>query len=137
MWQPVSRLEYIKLDPDAQVLVVACPMRLKEPEIRKRWGSRATAAIGDSSMYLADVVRDLLANPHVRIVVFDGEACGRQAYERFWRSDAAPVGWGIQPDHISLVRQFVDLYDDDFGIKGPMPPYWPTRIRYYDDKENT
>jgi hypothetical protein len=129
MWQPVSRLEYLPLEPSAQALVIACPMEVKTPEIRRRWASRAAASVGDSARYLADVVRDLLANPHVRVVVFHGRACGRDAYDAFWQGRDDP-GWGISLDHLALVRQFVDLYDDDFMLKSPMAPYWPERIRY-------
>jgi hypothetical protein len=86
-------------------------------------------------MHLPDVVRDLLANPQVRVVVFHGKACGRDAYEAFWRGQGDP-GWGIALDHLALVRQFVDLYDDDFMLKSVMAPYWPERIRYQ-DKETT
>lgn len=129
MFTPVSELEYLRLEPTAQAIVIACPMQVKVPEIRRRWASKACASLGDSGKFLPDLVRDLLANPHVRIVVFHGAACGRDAYEAFWRGTDDP-GWGIAPDHLALVRQFVDLYDDDFMIKGPMPPYWPTRIRY-------
>ena len=106
----------------------------RDTELRQRWGGRACAVIGDSSKYLRDVVRDLLANPQIRIVVFDGAACGRDAYDAFWRASDDP-GWRIEPEHISLVRRFVDLYDDDFKISGPMQPFWPARIMYNDDKE--
>jgi 3-deoxy-D-manno-octulosonic-acid transferase len=131
MWQPISRLEYMKLEPTAQALVVACPFKVAMPEIRKRWASHAVAWIGDSSMFVRDVVRDLLANPQVRVIVFHGAACGRAAYDAFWRSHDDP-GWGIPLDHLTLVRQFVDLYDDDFVIKAPMAPFWPERLRYLD-----
>jgi hypothetical protein len=129
MWLPVSTLEYLVLEPCAQALVVACPLEVAVPEIRRRWASRAAAQVGDSAMYLRDVVRDLLANPQVRVVVFYGKACGREAYEAFWRGHDDP-GWGIPMDHLTLVRQFVDLYDDDFMIKAPMAPYWPQRLLY-------
>ena len=133
MWLPVSSNEYIPLEPTAQAIVIACPVQVKVPEIRRRWASKACAWLGDSAIYLPGLVRDLLANPHVRIVVFHGPACGRQAYDAFWRGQDDP-GWGILPDHLALVRQFVDLYDDDFAIKAPMPPFWPERIRY-EEKE--
>lgn len=133
MWQPVSRLEYLALDPRAQAVVVACPLEIKTPEIRRRWASRAAAAVGDSAQFLPGLVRDLLANPHVRVVVFHGPACGRDAYDAFWRSTNDP-GWGIALDHLALVRQFVDLYDDDFLLKAPLAPFWPERI-LYPDKE--
>lgn len=90
--------------------------------------------IHDAENALRDIVRDLLANPQVRAIVFDGPVCSRHAYDTFWRSEDDP-GWGIEMEHITLVRRFVDLYDDDLGMKGPMQPFWPARINYPDDKE--
>jgi hypothetical protein len=90
--------------------------------------------IHDAPEILRDVVRDLLANPQVRMVVFDGPTHGRQAYDAFWRGTDDP-GWSIEMEHVTLVRRFVDLYDDDLGLKGPMQPFWPVRINYPDDKE--
>ena len=129
MFEPVSGLTYQRFNKDAQALVVACPGLRSPEELRVRWAARAAAAIGDSSRYLQDVVRDLLANPHIRIVVFDGEACGRKAWSDFWDGRYVP-DWPIQNEHLRLVRQFVDLYDDDFVIKTVLPPYWPARICY-------
>jgi|SRR5580704_1080461 hypothetical protein len=133
MWQPVSDVEYQVLEPRAQALVIACPTRVKTPEIRRCWGSRAAALAPDSAQFLKDVVRDLLANPQIRVIVFHGSTCGREAYDHFWRSSIVP-DWGISGEHLTLVRQFVDLFDDDFLIRAPMAPYWPERITY---KETT
>lgn len=129
MFTPVSSLSYELMEPTAQVLVVVCPERLSKEETEARWSRRAAAAIHDSSEIVRDVVRDLLANPQIRIVVFDGPACGRAAWDDFWHGKGFPA-WGIDHEHLALVRQFVDLFDDDFGVKGPMQPFWPVRIRY-------
>ena len=137
MWKPVSKLDYLPLNPQAQVLVVACPLSKRDAEISARWKDRAVAIAGDSERYLRDVVRDLLANPQVRIIVFDGEACGREAYAAFWAGAPKPE-WRIDQEHLALVRQFVDLYDDDCSIKAPMQPFWPARTLYLDEiKEET
>lgn len=129
MFTPVSSLSYRLMEPTAQALVVACPLRLDKQALEERWGRRAAAQIHDSSKIVRDVVRDLLANPQIRVVVFDGPACGRAAWDAFWLGKDFP-DWKIDHEHLALVRQFVDLYDDDFGTKGPMQPFWPVRIRY-------
>lgn len=129
-WQPASKLEYQLLNPKGQILVVTCPMLKRDVS---RWRERAVAVVGDSSRYMRDVVRDLLNNPQVRVIVFDGEACGRDAYSAFWAGGAKPE-WRIDEEHLTLVRQFVDLYDDDCGIKSPMQPFWPARIKYLEDQ---
>jgi hypothetical protein len=104
-------------------------------EVPERWKTRGCAVIHDSSKILRDVVRDLLANPQIRAIVFDGPACGRAAYDAFWAGTAPPT-WRIDEEHLQLVRQFVDLYDDECSLKGPAQPYWPARIVYTDEMED-
>jgi hypothetical protein len=135
VWKPVSTLEYKPLNPKAQVLVVVCPVEPGQmAKALERWKERGVALIHDSGTILRDVVRDLLANPQVRAIVFDGPAHGRELYDAFWLGSGDP-GWRIDTEHLQLVRQFVDLYDDDCGIKSPMQPFWPARIAYLDEME--
>ncbi len=134
MWKPVSKLAYEPLNEKGQVLVVVCPLdKTRMAEARVRWKDRGVAIAPDSKTMMRDIVRDLLANPQVRAIVFDGVACGRDAYTAFWAGEAKPE-WRIDDEHLTLVRQFVDLYDDDCGIKHPMQPFWPARIMYLEDK---
>lgn len=133
MWKPVSKLDYVPLYPKGQVIVVACPALKRDAEIRERWGNRACAVIGDSSRILRDLVRDLLANPQVRALVFDGPACGRESFDQFWRGTDTPP-WQIGTEHLNLVRQFVDLFDDECFWKAPPQPFWPARIMYLEDQ---
>ena len=107
-------------------------MQKRDEAIKERWKERGVALLGDTAAHLRDVVRDLLANPQVRAIVFEGEVCCRNAYDAFWLTDTDP-GWRIDGEHLTLVRQFVDLYDDDCGIKTPMQPFWPARIQYTED----
>lgn len=134
MWKPVSKVDYATLAPRGQILVVSCPLRERALDRVQRWRDRACAIAPDSSKILRDVVRDLLANPQVRAIVFDGPACGRAAYDAFWAGAAQPT-WRIDEEHLALVRGHVDLYDDDFSMKVPAQPYWPARIAYTDDME--
>jgi hypothetical protein len=129
VWKPQSKLNYVTLNPKGQVIVVACPMLRSNDVLRERWSERAAVAIGDSSSYLRDIVRDILANPQIRAIVFDGPACGREGYDKFWRGTEDP-GWRIDKEHLDLIRQFVDLFDDDFGWRVPPQPFWPVRIMY-------
>lgn len=130
MWRPVSTLTYRALDPSAQAIVVRCPVTA-EPfaDFDDRWRTRAAAVIHDSPLIVRDVVRDLLANPQIRAVAFAGECCGRSAYAEFWEGTMVPP-WGIDGEHVALVRQFVDLYDGDFALRGPQQPFWPSRVMY-------
>lgn len=132
----MSRLGYQPLNPQAQVLVIICPMQQRDEVLKERWRERAVALLEDTAQHLRDIVRDLLANPQVRAVVFDGEVCCRDAFDAFWLGEAKPT-WHIDDEHLTLVRQFVDLYDDDCGIKAPMQPYWPARIQYLDETKET
>lgn len=128
MFTPVSKLGYQTLEPSAQALVVY-PTVLSPDTIRGRWFRRAAASLPDDKVDVREVVRDLLANPQIRIIVFDGNVANRAAWDDFWLGTGYPE-WGIDQEHLALVRQFVDLFDDDFGIKGPLQPFWPVRIRY-------
>lgn len=128
MFTPVSKLGYQLLEPAAQAIAVY-PSAFSSDSIRARWFRRAAASIVDEDVVVRDVVRDLLANPQIRIIVFDGDVLGRGEWDDFWHGKAFP-DWKIDQEHLSLVRQYVDLYDDDFGVKGPLQPFWPVRIRY-------
>lgn len=129
MFDPVSTLPYRRLAPEAQVLVVACPVRHGWAALEARWATRACAVLADATPYVRDVVRDLLANPQLRVIVFDGPICGRAAWEQAWGAGDAAT-WRFDAEHIQLVRQFVSLYDDDFRAKTTLQPFWPVRIRY-------
>jgi hypothetical protein len=134
VWKPVSKLEYLPIADEGRVIVVACPMLKREAVIQERWKGRACALIGDSSSYVRDIVRDILANPQIRAVVFDGPACGREAFDKFWLGTTDP-GWRIDKEHLDLVRQFVDLFDDDCMWRVPPQPFWPVRVMYLDEME--
>jgi hypothetical protein len=134
MWRPVSKVDYTPLEPKGQILVVSCPLSPRWPGVLERWKGRACAAVGDSAKFVRDVVRDILANPQVRAIVFDGEACGRAEYDAFWSGSPRPA-WRIDDEHLTLVRQFVDLYDDDCGMRVGAQPFWPTRVMYIEDLE--
>lgn len=130
MWRPVSTLTYRMLNPNAQAIIVHCPVT-SEPfvDFDSRWRSQAAAVIHDSPLIVRDVVRDLLANPQIRAVAFVGECCGRSVYADFWNGTDVPA-WGIDVEHVALVRQFVDLYDGDFVLRGPQQPFSPSRVMY-------
>jgi len=129
MFKPVSETEYSLLVPVQQRLVCSLDDPPNALHLREKWGERACAIFSfKASDSLYDLVRDLLANPQVRTIVFDGEGAGRQVIGDFWHSTDHP-DWDIPSDHVSLVRQFVDLYDGDCG-GGVMQPFWPKRLTY-------
>lgn len=129
MFKPVSPTVYCLLDETQQRLVCSLSDPHDAPRLQKKWAKRACATFSfkpPDTLY--ELVRDLLANPQVRAIVFDGEGPGRQVIQDFWCSKDVPE-WGIAPDHLALVRQFVDLYDGDCGGQ-VMQPFWPKRLTY-------
>lgn len=131
MFRPASDLPYRMLSPEAQVLVVVDVFRSTEA-VESRWKGRACAAAPDLPELPAvrSIVRDLLNNPQVRAVVFDGECRSRAAFDDVWSGRADLSGWKIDEEHLSLVRQFVDLFDDEYTVRKPLQPFWPARIFY-------
>lgn len=137
MFHPLSGIQYIVLDPDKQILVCSLDAQAATSDLRERWRDRAAAIFsfraGDDVL---DVVRDLLANPQIRIVVFDGEGAGREVFDAFWKKTREFDLDGIAENHADAVRQFVDLYDGDCGMRGPLQPFWPTRLKYAQLRED-
>lgn len=125
----MSKVEYLPLKSDGQVLVVVCPPSERAGSAEDRWRDVACAIAPDTASILRDVARDLLANPQVRAIVFDGPCCGRDAYASLW-SGTTPPDFRIDEEHVRLLTSSVDLYDDQFSHKRPMAPYWSTRILY-------
>lgn len=123
-----SRGTLWRLNPLAQSIVVANPSQSSE-DLRTRWKDRAAFVMWDDCCILHDVVRELLYNPQIRSIVFDGNPECAELFRRFWRNEVDVV-WKIDAEHLQLLRHFVDLYDDDFGYRGPQQPFWPLRIKY-------
>lgn len=128
MWKPVSTICCRMLNSTAQAIaVVGLGARLESSAAR--WLDQAAGLYSlGSATAVRDVVRDLLANPQVRVVVFDGCPEVRQWFTPVW--DGTMSLRDIDGEHVALVRQFVDLYDDDFSLHGPQQPFSPTRIMY-------
>jgi hypothetical protein len=125
MFRPISPLPYRLCDRNAQALLVRA-----EDSAPSAWDGRVAAAVTDSAVVaLRDIVRDILHNPQIRVVAFDGECRCRPAFADFWSGTEVPA-WGIDGEHVALVRQFVDLYDGDFVLRGPQQPFWPSRVMY-------
>lgn len=129
-----STLEYCLLNPSAQTLV--CTGNDSPSTARSSWGERAAAAFRlETREQLVALVEDILANPQIRALVIlecRPPSIARELLATFWTgSDSL----GISPMHRSLLRQFVDLYDEECSIRQEMQPFWPERIlRRVDDK---
>lgn len=132
MWRPVSKLAYTPLAPEGRIIVVTNALSLRDADVQARWIHRAASIVGDAGNDLRDIVRDLLANPQIRAVVFDGVVEGRVDYDAFWQGTTDP-GWRIDKEHLDLVRQFVDLFDDDCNWRTPPQPFWPVRVAYLEE----
>lgn len=123
MFDPISGLPYRRLAVKGQAIAIVSTL---DEATAVRWVS-AAALLRDCDAVPRDVIRDLLANPHVRSLVFeDGVAC-REAFSVVWEGQEVT---GIDQEHSALVRSFVDLYDGDYAHHGPQPPFWPLRIKY-------
>ncbi len=134
MWRPVSKLAFRALNSSAQAIAVVGIDLARElaeqldPKAEK-WKNRVAAlyALG-SPTAVRDVVRDLLANPQVRVIVFDACPDVYGWFSAVWGGET-PVP-GVDDEHVTLVRQFVDLFDGDFVLRGPQQPFNPSRIMY-------
>jgi hypothetical protein len=131
----VSKIAYTPLAEEGRLLVVVPAASLQDGALHTRWSGRAAAILSDTTTSLRDVVRDLLANPQIRAVVFEGVCCSRPAYDLFW-TDSQDPGWRIDKEHLALVRQFVDLFDDDCSWRTPPQPFWPMRIAYLEEMKD-
>ncbi len=123
-----ARCGFWKLNPLAQAMVVASAS-IDPGTLRERWKDRAAFAMWEDANILHDVVRELLHNPQIRAIVFDGNPTCADLFGQFWRGEVS-VDWKVDAEHLALVRQFVDLYDGDFAYHGPQQPFWPLRIKY-------
>lgn len=134
MFRPVSTICYRTLNPMAQAIAVIGVDSTDRLETRLedaigRWQDR-TAGLYVLGSYRAvrDVIRDLLANPQVRAIVFDACPEVRRWFSAVW--DGSDVPRDIDAEHVTMTRQFVDLYDDDFALRGPQQPFSPIRVTY-------
>lgn len=129
MFRPVSALPYRLVARNAQALLVRRPPGGLLADDLSFWDGRVAACLDDRhAASLRDVVRDVLYNPQIRAIVFTHGPVCRSAYADFW---AGSVGLeGLDDEHVTMVRQFVDLYDDDFALRGPQQPFSPTRVMY-------
>lgn len=129
MFRPVSALPYRVVARNAQALLVRRPPGGLLADDLSPWDGRVAACLADQdAANLRDVVRDVLHNPQIRAIVFAHDPACRPAYAAFWAgSDGLK---GLDDEHVTMVRQFVDLYDDDFALRGPQQPFSPTRVMY-------
>lgn len=132
-FEPLSSLSYAVFNPAAQILV--CTFAAPPESARERWGERAAAAFSFEWDRVRELVIDLLHNPQIRAVVrldvMEPKYGPADAAQRsFWTGGHSSPEWKIAQIHLDLIRRFVDLYDDDCGIYGPLHPFWPERIRY-------
>ncbi len=129
MFRPVSKLPYRVVSRSAQALLIRRPPGGLLADDLSFWDGRVAACLSDlDAANLRDVVRDVLNNPQIRAIVFAHEPVCRSAYAAFWGGSCGLEG--IDDEHITMVRQFVDLYDDDFVLRGPQQPFSPTRVMY-------
>lgn len=131
-FEPVSSRPYTLFNPTGQILV--CTNMAPAETARTVWGERAAAAFSfEWKDPLEPVVRDILANPQIRAVILatptpPHRGPGSRVLREFWESPHPRPDWKIPTIYLDLIRRFVDLFDEDCGIYGPLPPFWPERI---------
>lgn len=132
-FEPVSNIKYRIVDADRQLLVCTFDAPHDSTTVLAKWHDQAAATFpfreGDD---LCDVIRDILANPQIRGLAFDGpgsDAGAADVFRKFWNRETK-ADWGLREDHLELVRQFVDLFDEECGLRKPLQPFWPERLRY-------
>lgn len=129
MFRPVSTLPYRIVARNAQALLIRRPPGGLLADDLSSWDGRVAACLADrDAANLRDVVRDVLHNPQIRAIVFAHDPACRLAYAAFWAGSGGLEG--LDDEHVTMVRQFVDLYDDDFALRGPQQPFSPTRVMY-------
>lgn len=121
MFSPVSRITYQHHVAEGQVLVCGSPPSGK-------WESRAAAVFMLTTRDApVDVVRDILANPQIRALVLDNAGPAGEDIRLIWK-DTSFLTTVVSKEHLSLVRGFVDLFDDDYRLFSKQPPFWPRPI---------
>lgn len=127
-FEPVSGRPYARFNPTGQILV--CTGLGRAEDLPPSWTKRAAAAFHFEAKDALDaIVRDLLANPQIRaLVLLPDPGPATRVFHDFWASNHPRPDWKIPTLYLDLVRRFVDLFDADCGIHGPLPPFWPDRI---------
>lgn len=129
MFRSVSLLPYRLVSRNTQALLIRRPPGGLLADDLSAWDGRVAACLDDeSAANLRDVVRDVLHNPQIRAIVFAHDPACRSTYSTFWAGSSRLEG--IDDEHVTMVRQFVDLFDDDFALHGPQQPFSPTRVMY-------
>jgi hypothetical protein len=129
MFSPVSKLRYLPAKPDAQILVCTFSNNTVM-RTHAAWCTKAAAVFKlHNREEIGWLVEDLLANPHVRALCFIEQGPLRDAVAAVWRGERPP-GCRVTDEHLTLVRQFVDLFDEDCGYRVTQFSYWPEPIRY-------
>ena len=129
MFTPVSKLNYFLFRDDGHIVVVTFS-RISLMHAAKKWRDRAAAVFRlKTTEEISFLIEDLLANPHIRALCFEEDGPLRAAIGAVWK-DERPPGCRVSDEHLTLVRQFVDLYDGDCRFRVAPFPYWPEPIRY-------
>lgn len=133
MFEPVSNLEYLRIEADRQILVAASG---DVQAFAEKWKGRAAAAFQfTAESDLTKLAADLLANPHIRAIVIVDDGPGTDRIRRFWETREGLLPGAIEEWLVKLVTQWVDIFDEDCSINLPLPPFWPERIFLGETKE--
>lgn len=127
MFEPLSSIEYVAGNKNSQFLI--CMLEPMGVVAESNLKDKVTALFVFKQGIIFDLVRDLLYNPQVRsLIVVPGITEFAKEFVDFWtRKLEIP---GLPQEHSEMLRNFVGLYDGDFHMRGVLPPYNPTRVRW-------
>jgi hypothetical protein len=98
----------------------------------EKWSAGAAALLYAGQFDLTSLVVDILANPQIRVIVID--SAGDDIVEQVTRLKSSKLGEGltapIKGEHLALVNQYIDVYFEQYHGKFPLPPFYPSPIKY-------
>lgn len=101
----------------------------------EKWTQGVSALIHADELDLTSLVVDLLANPQIRVIVLDTKDTGVKDKVRSLKLPALKdqLTLTIKDEHLALINQYVDIFEDEYYGTFLMPPYYPSPIKYVID----
>lgn len=98
----------------------------------EKWSTGVSALVEAAELDLTSLVVDLLANPQIRVLVLDTRDETVREKVRGIKLPALKdqLRGDIKTEHLALVSQYVDVYEDEYFGTFPLPPYFPSPIKY-------
>ena len=131
---PNSKIFYF-ISPENKNHVLVCTLDTPIMEKADKWKTGVSALFNlRTREQIGYLIRDLLANPQIRVIVLDGvgDAVKRDLYA-FWNNELTLRDLDItdiSEEHVTLLQQYVDIYEDEYKGYMTMTMYSPEPIKY-------